>query len=215
MGKTKAIFFWMSGIITPSIPEILSKVLLDSGKQDVNLLALPNFQKLCDELTIGKIDELKFCNAICEMTGLKMKPKIFQEKILDAVSLNASVKRIINLLPENYDRWLVVDFPKSWFDHVSQNQAVSASFFQDNIVLLSKSKLMNVIPDVFYHLAYCAHVPLDEGLWIDASAKRTVEALNQGMQAAVFVDPRRLEREFTMRYFVTLPQPVHRPDVSL
>ncbi len=215
MGETHSVFFWMDGVVTPPFSIILSKVLNDLGKNRVNLFALPNFAGLCDGLALGQIDDLTFCRSIGESAQLTIEPWALRERVIAAIAANPRVIQIIQLLPEPYERWLVIPFPASWFDQVAERLSILQCFTADKLIRLSQSGLGQVIPDVFYHLAWRAQITLPTGLLVDASSRRCVLSLNHGLPSAIYVDPRRLEREFIMRHFINQPQPMHRPDVSM
>jgi hypothetical protein len=205
----------MDGVVTPPFSTILSKVLNELGKTRVNLLALPNFTGLCNGLALGQVDDLAFCRSIGESAGLTIGPQAFRERVIAAMAANPMVIQTIQLLPRPHERWLVIPFPDSWFDQVAERLGVLECFSAEKMIRLSQSGLGQVIPDVFNHLAWRAQIPLPDGLLVDASSRRCVQALNHGLPSAIYVDPRRLEREFIMRHFIDQPQPLHRPDVSV
>jgi hypothetical protein len=215
MGETRALFFWMEGVITPSFHALLSQAILDLSHTQVNLFALPNYSGLCDELALGLIDDLTFFRSIGAAAQLAIEPQAFRDRVIAALTANPGIIPTIQLLPEPYERWLVIPFPDNWFDQTAERLGVIACFPAEKMIRLSKSGLGQVIPDVFDYLALRAQIPLDVGLLFDASARRCVQGLNHGLPTAIYVDPRRLEREFIMRHFINRPQPIHKPDVSL
>lgn len=210
MVKTRALFFWLSGVIVPSLQTLLARALSDCGKSEVNLPGLTGFAGLCERLALGRIDSPAFCAALCEQTRLAAGPLELEAKIRERLKPLPRVLATIELLPEAYERWLVVDLPQGWLAE-TEGLDLKRYFRQDRQVLLAGSGLPRLMPDVLYFLARRSQVPLEEGLLIDASARRVVQALNHGTQAAIFVDARRMEREFVMRYFIDRPQPGHKP----
>jgi FMN phosphatase YigB (HAD superfamily) len=213
MGQTRAIFFWLSGVIPPSFQTILSRALADLGKSGVNLPGLVEIQQAWDGLVLGKIDEHDFCQKVVEITKLEAEPAILREKLLAEISPNPQVIQTIKLLPEKYDLWLLVEIPRSWFERVSERLEVGECFSVERTFFLSESGLTRLVPEIFYHLPNTIHLPMQECLIIDANSKRAVQALNHGLPAALFTGAKQLEREFTMRYFIEKPQPVHKPAV--
>ncbi len=215
MLQTRALFFWMDGIITPSLYDLLSQAIFDLAKTRVNLLALPNYPRLCEALTLGQIDDLDFFHSISAAASLEIQPQALRERLLSRLSANPGVIPIIQLLPEAYDRWLVIAFPDDWFDQTAERVGVLACFPTEKMIRLPHSGLKQLIPDVFDFLPARAGAPVESALLFDASSRRCVQGLNHGLPTALYVDNRRLEREFIMRGFIDRPQPVHKPEVSL
>jgi FMN phosphatase YigB (HAD superfamily) len=212
---TKAIFFWTSGIFTPSIPTIINGAVEKASGKKINILALPDFPRLTEQLTLGQLDELAFYEKLCDIAHIDINPEAIREKIFEQIHSPTQVIEVINLLPIKFEPWLVVDIPLSWYERIFKISEIQSLFSTDHIIDLPESGLTRLIPDSFYFMTFKAHIPFERGLLIDASAKNCVQALNHGLQAAIYVDPRRLEREFIMRYFLEKPQPIHRPSHSL
>lgn len=212
MVKTRAVFFWMTGVITPNLLTLATRALANLGKPEANLLALPGWSWLVQGLACGQVDGPAFCTAICQQCGLVIPAGELERQILAQLTPGSKVLETINLLPEAYERWLVVDLPRAWLDAAAGRVGLEPSFQAGRQVVLPESGLAETMPAALDYLAGKAHIPLAEGLLIDASNRRAVQALRHGMQAAIFLDARRLEREFILRYFIDRPQPAHKPN---
>ncbi len=213
MGQTRAIFFWLSGIITPSFQTILSRALADLRKTGINLPGLPDLQSACDDLVLGKASDLDFCRRVEETIHLGVDPAVLQENILSEITPNPHVAGTIQLLPEKYERWLLVDLPRRWFEQVCKKLVIADTFSPERLFFLPESGLARLVPEIFDRLPEYARLSIKECLIIDANSKRAVQALNHGLPAALFTSAKQLEREFTMRYFIEKPQPMHKPVV--
>jgi hypothetical protein len=215
MPQTRALFFWMDGIITPSLYDLLSQAIFDLSQTRVNLLALPNYSGLCEALALGQTDDLDFFHSISAAARLTLQPQALRERVISGLTANPGVIPIIQLLPEAYERWLVIAFPDHWFDQTAERVGVRSCFPAEKMIRLPQSGLKQLIPDVFDYLPARAAVPVETALLFDASSRRCVQGLNHGLPTALYVDNRRLEREFIMRGFIDRPQPIHKPEVSL
>ena len=215
MVKTGAIYFWLSGTIAPSVPGLLRQALAELGKPDENLLGHPGFASLCEALALGRASPRSFCGTIAEMVGLTIKAELLEGKILKHIEADTRALKTIDRLPEVYERWLVVDYPPAWFEAAAERMGVRRFFQSDRIIKLAECGLEQLMPDAVDYLARKPGIPPAERLLIDVSHRRAIQALRSGMHAAIYVDPRRLEREFTMRYLIPGSQPIHQPGGSV
>jgi hypothetical protein len=215
MGEIRGIFFWLTGVYTQPFHIVISQALNQASGRTVNPLALPNFVTLVERLITGKIDGLDFCHELAGSAGIKGSPAALRDQILDCITPNPGVIEATILLPEHIQRWLVVDLPVDWFEHITGQIGLHPCFAPKQTVFLSTSDLPQLIPDAFYYLAFRAQLTMRECLLIDASARRSVQALNHELSTEIFVDTRRLERMFVMREFIDRPHPVHKPNISI
>jgi hypothetical protein len=215
MSETRAIFFWLSGVYTQPLLALLAQSLSQACGRPVNPLALPNYAAQVEWLSLGKMDDLAFCQALGKAVGAKNSPAALRDRILEGVIPNQGVSEISMLLPKTMQRWLVVDLPAKWFQHIEGLLGLHTCFSPDRRIFLPSSYLERLIPDVFDHLAIRAQLPLQECLLIDASTRRAVKALNHGLHAEIYVDNRRLERALVLRRLIDRPQPVHKPATTL
>jgi hypothetical protein len=218
MGETRVIFFWMGGVVTQALEPLLRQALASLAPQGVlrtNLLAAPGFAAQCEAFTLGQVSDLDFCQAVAGIAGLDVSPAALRDAAVAGLAAAPGVIREIDRLPRAIERWLIVDYPQAWFDAACDRLAIDPCFAAENRIFLDRSRLPRLVPDVFDALAQAAHLPLEACLVVDAQSRRAVAALDRGFPAAIFVDARRLEREFVMRRF-TARQPLeHRPETVI
>lgn len=212
MAEIRALFFWLGGVVTQPLFNVISNTFAEKVEHfEDNLYALPGFIKLIDDFSLGKMDDLTFCQNVSEVAGFSIKPQQLKEKIIESLIPNPQVTQIIDLLPVNFQRWLIIDYPQSWFDRVSERLEIYPCFSQDRMIFLEKSGLNEIIPDLFTYLTQISHLPINQCLLIDKNSKRSIQTLRYSMPAAIFVDARILEREFVLRRFTGQTQFIHRP----
>ncbi len=215
MPDTRAIFFWMGGVLTQSVEPLMRSALSACGQPEVNLYSIPGFNNIVERLAIGQIGENEFCRAICKMRETGTTPEMLREAAVAALAPVTRVCQTINLLPESYTRWLIVDYPQSWFEQARNRLQVDSCFSANHIIFLQDSHLDRLVPDIFHYLAQCAGFHLDQCLGFFASSRRAVAALHHGFPSAIFVDAARMEREFVMRGFTGKVSLEHRPATVL
>jgi hypothetical protein len=211
MPDTRAVFFWMGGVITQALEPLLTQALADCGQSGLNLLARPGFAQACADLTLGKRTDLDFCRDLCALAGADCTPGELGAAVIRAFAPTPGVIQTVDLLPPAYQRWLIVDFPRAWFEPVCQRLAIRPCFPAERTVFLPECGLSDLIPDVFDRLAARAQLTMQQCLVLDGSSHRAVAALDRGFPSAIFVDARRLAREFVLRQFTARVPLEHRP----
>lgn len=213
MGEINQTIYWMGGVMTQPISTLLAKVISETGSH-VNVLGLPGFERRCEELTLGKMDDLTFLQSICSDAKADLKPEELRTKLLAAMEPVADVVETINLLPDSIGRWLVIDTPRPWFELIYKRLGIDKCFADEQLIFLSQSGLSRIIPDVFKHLTRTVKKTAEECLFFDLRSRRSVQALNYGMASAIFVDARRLKREYLLRKMIAENYEMHwRPTV--
>jgi FMN phosphatase YigB (HAD superfamily) len=213
MGEINQTIYWMGGIMTQPIPILLAKTVSETGAH-VNVLGLPSFEAMCEELYLGKIDELVFLKTVCSKGKLEIKPEDLREKALAAAQPIPEVVETINLLSETVGRWLVIDYPKPWFEKIAERLGIRRCFTDKQFIFLAQSGLSRLGPDLFKYLAATVKKDPEDCLFFDLQSRRSVQALNYGMASAIFVDSRRLKREYLLRKMIAENYVMHgRPTV--
>jgi FMN phosphatase YigB (HAD superfamily) len=205
MTEVQAILFWLSGVFTPSNTDVLFDAVSMDERSFNNLSALVGFQALYDQLSLGLINDLEYCQTIYDETHLIIKPETITERILKSITTNESIYEIINLLPENYQFWLIVDYPDNWFRKISERLEVHRFFPMERTIFLSKCGLSNTSPDLFEYLPNHINFPIDRCLLVDNNQKRVIKAINYGLPSIIYVDAQRLKREFILRKLISKP----------
>jgi hypothetical protein len=203
MPEAQAIFFWFSGVLVPPRSAVLKKAISEASHSKINLSALDSYQVLNDQFTLGLMNDLEYCQEICDEMHLKIRAETIKEKILSAIIPNKSVYEIINLLPKSLQKWLIVDYPAAWFERISERLEINLSIPSERIIFLSKCSLKNITSDIFVYLTTNINMPKNECLLVDENPKRVIEAFNYGLPSIIFVDAQRLKREFILRKYLS------------
>jgi hypothetical protein len=215
MGNIEAILFWMGGVVTQSIPEILSNTIRETGQKAGNLYTLPGFSHAMEQFILGQLDDLSFCRQIAEILKLKNDPTTLRQKILDAFMANELALEVIQKLPVYYQRWVVVDLPCAWYEQIASRLDLPLYFYSNKQIFLPSSQLQQLVPDLFYYLSQSVQLAANHCLLIDPSIKRAIQGINQGFPSAHYINPQLLEREFNLRGFIGKMKVHNKPYFSL
>jgi len=215
MGETNCLFFWMGGLITPPLPNLLAGALAEMGKTRLNPYRFQSFQQHSEDLILGRLDGTAFCQALCDWalpgcSGVDLENRILAQAIVDD-----RILELIQGLPVRYARWVIVDLPSPWFLALTDRKKIIDCFSDEKVLLLSEAGLPHVMPDLLDTLADRARQPMSRCLLLAQNAHRTIQALNYGMPAAVITDASRLKRELILRNMIVQFDPMDRWSLSL
>lgn len=205
MAKIQTIFFWLGGVITQTIPEVVARGLYCHPIEKVNIQARLHLRELVEDLYLGRMTGLSFCERAIEASGISFAAEELEAMIKDTVPLRASVLEVIKELPDTYQLWLISDYPPDWYGAIAERFGLSAYFPEDRLIFTSGCGLPRIVPNIFYYLVRQADQPMEACLMIDGRSARAVEAVKHGLPSAIFVDARRLKLDFILRRMLPPP----------
>jgi|GEM_PF-1926101 len=205
MAKTGALFFWLGGVLAPSIPDLIAHTLFKSPIEKVNIHARLRTRQLTTDLCLGHITAEAFCHTLIQEHANGLTIAELETAVKNAVQLRGDVLDVIAQLPSDLERWTICDYPKAWYEAAIGDRGLAEVFFSDHILFTVESRLSHLVPNIFDHLSSATGHPLDTCLLIDALTPRAVDAVKHGLDATIFVDARRLKRDFVLRRMLPFP----------
>lgn len=205
MSKIQTIFFWLGGVITETIPQAVARGLCRQPIEKVNIQARLHLRELVEDLYLGRMTGLSFCERAIEASGISFAAEELEAMIKDTAPLRASVLEVIKELPDTYQLWLISDYPPDWYGAIADRFGLAAHFAEDRSIFTSGCRLTQIVPDIFYYIVRQANQPMEACLMIDGISARAVEAVKHGLPSAIFVDARRLKVDFILRRMLPPP----------
>jgi hypothetical protein len=199
MGTTSTVFCWVGGVITPSISETVIEVLRRNHPDRVDFGKRALIYAQTQEFIFGKIDFPIFCRKVNEIIQGSHPANEVESAILDSIQVRLPVIEVLCELPPVHRIWLISDFPPEWFTRIANEIGPILSIPSDRVVFVRDAKLVRLIPDLYDYLVRTANEDISDCMMISADSKLTVEAIRHGLSSEVFVDARRLRKEFKLR----------------
>jgi len=215
MDQTKAILFWMSGVVTQPVSTAAAGLLQAAGRPGVQVGVLPEFIQAHEQFTLGQMGDLDFCRQLGRLTRLESEPDALRQKMLAAFAPESLTLDVIRALPEAIERWLVVDLPRAWYEALAGRLSLPSCFAPERLVFLDQSGLKRLVPDVFYYLSQCARQEAGGCLLIDPRLRRAMAGIDHGFPSAHHVNLRLLKQEFYLRGFTGRTSLSHNPDQKI
>lgn len=201
MPKINAIFYWFGGVLIESLPQLVGRGLYDLPIEKINIHTRLRLREMVNELALGRLNAQTFCAAVIQEYSPTRSADEMESWIKQALKLRPDVLKEIAAPPDKIERWIICDYPKDWYEVAVSGHELPIK----NIFFTEESNLSNLVPDIFYELSRRSNYPLNRCLMIDAVTPRTVEAVKHNMHASIFVDARRLQREFALRRMIPPP----------
>ncbi len=208
------LFIWFGGVIAESISEIT----IQSMQSEFGVSGFAQYRSeinhLADEVSLGVRSTHSFCDSVIKITNSTLDSNTMNSFITDKASLNQPVMNLINSIPDKYEKWLVSDYPETWFHEIASREDLHSSFPSDQTIFTSRGDLEKMVPDVFDYIARASNHSLDECVLIDSVSSRAVKAVRHGLSAIIYVYPDRLEHELALRGMLETEEEVLHPETS-
>lgn len=125
-----------------------------------------------------------------------------QVRLCRNAMVTPSVLETLDKLPVKYERWLIVDFPRDWFNAIQQRLGLGEFFSLDRTLFTSELGLTHLVPEIFSQTTSRSGYPRNEIILVDGDTPRAVQAVREGYSATIFIDARRLKRDFVLRKLI-------------
>jgi hypothetical protein len=203
MKSLQGIFFWFGGVLVPALPEVTVREIYGRPFETVPPQTRLALRRLAQELALGKVDGCQYCQRALLSCQSSLGEAELAARILEGCTLQLSFEKSVDRLPAALSRWLVVDYPQDWFFPLARRLDVLSRFPEDRILFTSNFGLARFVPDVFDHILQQANLPLEAVMIVDGLVPRAVEAVRYGFSSTIFVDDRRLERDYKLRQLIS------------
>lgn len=208
------IFIWFGGVVTDLITEITMQSLQIEQNFNGSFRQRSEFNKLADELSLGLRSTHSYCDSVLKSTDSSLDVNTLDEMIPSKASLNKPIMYLIDSIPDKFEKWLISDYPESWFQEITSRTDLSSHFPIDRTIFTSQCDLKEMVPMVFTYIGRTSGHPLDECVLIDSISSRAVKAVRCGLSSIVYVYPERLEHELALRGILETEIEVLHPQTS-
>ncbi len=198
MAKINSVVFWLDGVFTHKINNVIMNRVVENGNKftDHNLLI-----NLYEKLACGSISVSEYVTNVKQIFSLDISLSSIVSNLLLAESESNQLFSEIELIKGKLDTWLIIDYPSLLYDLLDRKLIDKGYFSKKNIIFLENSKLNRMNPDVFYYLNQYIGQPAESCLFIDPSVRRSIESINHGFPSHHYISPRLIKREFYLRGF--------------
>jgi hypothetical protein len=195
----KTVFFWFGGVLSETIPELTLGVLRPGAKGHEALKIRQQIRELAEGLSLGKLAPTAYCEQAVALCSSEISVVDLKRRIIASTALRQPIAELIGQIPETYERWLVVDYPREWYQELSAQGQLKTLFSENRMAFTSALELISMVPDIFYRLPQKAGRPIEDCIVIDPLSARAVAAMKHGLAAIIYVYPERLKLELALQ----------------
>jgi hypothetical protein len=208
------LLIWFGGVVTDLISEITIASLTSERSVNEVVRQRSEIKQLAEELSLGLRSTHSYCESVIQLTNSSLDINALEPLILSRASLNKSVMNLFNSIPDKFEKWLISDYPESWFRVLTSRMGLSEQFQTDRTIFTSQGGLEAMVPEVFDYITSASGHSLDECVVIDSVSSRAVQAVRYGLSAIIYVYPERLEHELALRGILETQEEVLHPQTS-
>jgi FMN phosphatase YigB (HAD superfamily) len=197
--------FWMAGVLTPHLCQVTLVQTLNAGSPapaDM-VFALADLER---ELATGALSPSEYCEQALHLTRADMPAAELERRIVDALSLHADILRVIDALVERYDVRLLANLPPGWLEGLMDRLSLSTRFDAGHVAVVADFHPRDLSADLLPRLVDVGIIVPGRTLLVDDDPLRAETAIRAGLDAALFVDARRLYRDLGLWGLVPLRQ---------
>jgi hypothetical protein len=188
MPVIQTIVFWMEGVITPPLTDLLLAAA-GLGKKKLTSEQWIQLRKIEKKTTIG--DEP--LSAYTESAARTLNCPILAKALLQQTTINEGILNLLQELSLSYHLLWASGLPEIWQQRVLKDwQAASGP-----IVAILPGRY-SALSELVFHLEKNLILPRAHYLLIDNQAHRSMKAIRQELQINIFVDAQRLRRDLSL-----------------
>lgn len=202
MREVSTVVFWLGGVIAGSIHEETMRALCPEAEPGSNSSLLHGLREQAEQLGVGRLSSQDYCRRALEIFTASGSPEQLEAQIMASLRPRADVLKVIQSLPPGCRRWLASDYPAGWLRVLLVDHGLDAWFPANRVVELARLGLKKMVPGVFAGILRSVKQPKEAVMLVDADGARAVAAVRCGLSATVFVEPKRLLRDFALREIV-------------
>ena len=214
MPETKALLFWLGGVLTESLSDLTLSVLTPGASGAERLAWKQTLDPFLVQLTLGEIDSSTFWREAGPACASGISSGEAHVEITALARPRREVLEIIGKVPERYQVWLVSDFPVDWVGKMAAGGRLAEHFPPDRIIFTASLGLNQLQPDIFQALPRAANLEMRECLVIDGVSSRAVAGIKLGLNSIIYVYPERLAHELTLQKIIEGRVDVMHPSAS-
>lgn len=205
MAMIDTIFFWLGGVLVETVPDVTLRALESTSNAQASFERRLRIRELAQDLALGHLNGKGYCQEVIKSNQLTIGTAELESRILEQVSLRTTVLEVIKEVAERYQTWLISEYPREWLMALNAHLDPGLHLQQERLIDTADARLTRLVPDIFYALVRHVDRPMERCLIIDGDSPRAVQAVKLGFNATIYVDAKRLQRDFEMRHIWPRP----------
>ncbi len=144
----------------------------------------------------GTLDSNAYLSRLEDLTGGDIRVDKLERRILDGAVCSTALIEILEDLSGDFNLWLLADLPPSWVAEILEASHLNPLFPSERKLDRSINDEARNYKDFIQRLIQIEELRPGSTLLVDQNARRSSIAIRLGLDVAIYVDPRRLRRDF-------------------
>src|SRR3954451_23763969 len=120
------VFFWLSGVLIPTLPELTMAELTPELRGHGFVHTRQQLRALAEEAALGKSSGADYCASALQVCRSEMAASTLEQKLIAAASLRQPLAQLISQIPSRYECWLVMDYPLEWYQTLTDRSQIGS-----------------------------------------------------------------------------------------
>lgn len=195
--------FWAGGVVLPTLPEATASFLTPG--RPATLPERLGWQAAAAALSGVPEDPGQYCARVAGALGAPdtIPATLLHERLATGIAALPGMPDLIVELARTLEVRLVSDYPSIWLLPALGRSGLANCFPAAGISYVAG---LGEIQGILDTLVGASVILPGHTIWVDAHSPRTSAALRHGVDAAIFVDARRLRRDLSLWRLVPLPE---------
>ncbi len=196
MPRINSLVFVVGGVLTPRIAQVTQAALWPHATPAPEVCL--HLMSMDEALFTGALDAESYCRQAVELAETAISGAALAAHIESALTLIPGISAVLGELAERYPLWLLVNFPRRWFDALMQRSELSQYFAEERILTAPCYALANTGEALFTLLTSSGAFVAGRSLLVDDNPRRGMAAIRAGLDCALFVDLPRFRRDLSI-----------------
>jgi hypothetical protein len=188
--------FMAGGVLFPTISAITLQAFFPN--EDLRADLLLTLHKLEVSLTRGGVHASSYCAHVSRLAGMALNETELEAQLVAMTEPVEGMVELLFSLGEKYPLSLVADFPQSWLNPILERSGLADCFKSTEIHHLDEYPPGADYEELVEAMITEGRLMPGKSLWIDHHARRTASVIRLGVDAAIFVDAHRLQRDLVL-----------------
>ena len=199
MAKFKTLLFWLGGVLTENLTDLALSIMSPGARGHDFVSYRKMLEPYSSALIGGALKAQVYCQNVVHEFKSELNKDQFEHKLIRGIHIRPEVVDIIQEIPEEFDRWLISDYPLKWYRVIADSLNSPVLFPTERVIFTADMKLTDIQSQIYDRLPASVGQSISNCLMIDGNSARAVHGVKHGLASIIYVYPQRLKHELSLQ----------------